>query len=231
MMILRIPGILKILFRKIQENQMIKIRWLTQTNHRLIQISHNWSIQVRVQAISKRMVPNPSTLVQVRSHPKISEITIEIYDKQEVVSAARPRDDMALISPMVAMEACPIKCNKIANNSNSGLQEHLEWQIALLVWWEDKIRCRVRNNNMKKKNIKVLLLTMNTIMYLELDQVEALQERQVLEIKLPNPEEIGEATDSKTSNQAVVLMEANQTWEGQIGTTTIAKADKVEGLN
>ena len=64
---------------------------------------------------------------------------------------------------------------------------------------------------MKKKNIKVLLLTMNTIMYLELDQVEALQERQVLEIKLPNPEEIGEATDSKTSNQAVVLMEANQT--------------------
>ena len=72
------------------------------------------------------MVPNPSTLVQVRSHPKISEITIEIYDKQEVVSAARPRDDMALISPMVAMEACPIKCNKIANNSNSGLQEHLE---------------------------------------------------------------------------------------------------------
>ena len=42
-------------------------------------------------------------------------------------------------------------------------------------------------------------------------QVEALQERQVLEIKLPNPEEIGEATDSKTSNQAVVLMEANQT--------------------
>lgn len=52
---------------------------------------------------------------------------------------------------------------------------------------------------------------MNTIMYLELDQVEAQQERQVLEIKQPSPEEIGEATDSKTSSQAVALMEANQT--------------------